>query len=105
MSQKSNPVPKQAAITQALLRIVAERGLEEVSVREVAAGAGVSIGTVQHYFPTKDVMLAAAYQEVLRSIRARIEAVEFGPDIRVNLSAVLAELLPLDRRRRPPPGR
>lgn len=100
MLQKSNPVPRQAAITQALLRIVAERGLEEVSVREVAAGAGVSIGTVQHYFPTKDVMLAAAYQEVLRSIRARIEAVEFGPDIRANLSAVLAELLPLDRRRR-----
>jgi AcrR family transcriptional regulator len=100
MAQKSNPVPKQAAITQALLRIVAERGLEEVSVREVAAGAGVSIGTVQHYFPTKDAMLAAAYQEVLQSIRARIDAVELGPDVRANLSAVLAELLPLDQRRR-----
>jgi AcrR family transcriptional regulator len=100
MSRKSSPVPKQVAITQALLRIVAERGLEEVSVREVAADADVSIGTVQHYFPTKDTMLAAAYKEVLRRIRARIEAVELRPDIRANLSAVLAELLPLDQRRR-----
>src|SRR5262249_56995578 len=92
MLQKSNPVPKQAAITQALLRIVAERGLEQASVREVAAGAGVSIGTVQHYFPTTDTMLAAAYQEVPRSIRAQIGPGEPAPAILANPSDLLAAL-------------
>lgn len=99
MAQRSSPPGKQAAVTEALLRIVAERGLDEVSVREVAAGASVSIGTVQHYFPTKVGMLAAAYAEVVARIRSRLERVPLGPDVRQNLSAVLAELLPLDPRR------
>jgi AcrR family transcriptional regulator len=49
------------------LCIVAERGLDDVSVREVASAAGVSIGTVQHYFRTKDDMLFTAFQDVVRS--------------------------------------
>ena len=84
----------------ALLGIVAERGLDQVSVREVACAAGVLIGTVQHYFPTKDDMLAAAFNEVVRRIRVRVTAaVCSGPDVRSNISAVLHELLPLDGRR------
>jgi len=81
------------------VREKAERGLDQVSVREVASAAGVSIGTVQHYFPTKDDMLAAAFNEVVRRIRTRMTSVRLGPDLRRNLSAVLHELLPLDGRR------
>jgi AcrR family transcriptional regulator len=99
MTQESSPTGKEAAVTDALLHIVAERGLDHVSVREVATGAKVSIGTVQHYFPTKDRMLAAAYEEVVGRIRSRLEAVKLGADMRQNLAAVLAELLPLDERR------
>lgn len=98
MTRESSPIRKQA-VTDALLHIVAERGLDQVSVREVAAGAQVSIGTVQHYFPTKDRMLAAAYEEVVRRIRSRLQAVKLGADMRQNLSTVLAELLPLDEQR------
>jgi AcrR family transcriptional regulator len=99
MSKLSTPNPKKAALTDALLRIVAERGLDQVSVREVASAAGVSIGTVQHYFPTKDEMLAAAFAEVVRQVRTRLDSVEHGEDVRRNLSTVLRELLPLDARR------
>lgn len=99
MQQRSSSLPKAAALTDALLRIVAERGLDTVSVREVAAEAGVSIGTVQHYFPTKDEMLAAAYAEVVTRIRRRLQVLPFGEDPRRNLRAVLSELLPLDGRR------
>ena len=99
MAQRSNAFSKDAALTDALLRIVAERGLDQVSVREVAAAANVSIGTVQHYFPTKDKMLATSYEEVVARIRSRLQGVRFGADVRENLAAVLAELLPLDERR------
>jgi len=99
MSELSIPNPRKAALTEALLRIVAERGLDQVSVREVASAADVSIGTVQHYFPTKDEMLAAAFAEVVRQVRARLASVERGDDIRRNLSTVLREFLPLDARR------
>lgn len=100
MENGSTYFPRRAAVLDALLRTVAERGLDHASVREVAAAAGVSIGTVQHYFPTKDEMLADAFAEVVRRVRARLEAAERGPDVRRNLSVVLRELLPLDEQRR-----
>lgn len=99
MDSLSSPRPREAALTDALLCIVAERGLDQVSVREVALAADVSIGTVQHYFPTKDDMLAAAFNEVVRRIRTRMTSVCLGPDPRRNISAVLTELLPVDERR------
>lgn len=91
--------PRRDVLTDALLRIVADRGLDQVSVREVATAAGVSIGTVQHYFPTKDDMLAAAFGEVVRRTRERLANVRLSADVRRNLSAVLRELLPLDSAR------
>jgi AcrR family transcriptional regulator len=99
VEQLSSRKPQEVALTDALLGIVAERGLDHVSVREVASAAGVSIGTVQHYFPTKDGMLAAAFHEVVRRIRTRMTSVCPGPDVRRNMSAVLSELLPLDSSR------
>lgn len=99
MDQLSSHRPRQAALTDALLSIVAERGLDQVSVREVASAAGVSIGTVQHYFPTKDAMLAGAFNEVVQRLRTRMSSVRFGPSVHHNFSAVLHELLPLDGKR------
>jgi len=87
------------SIPEAVLRIGAEQGVEHVSIRVVAAAAGVSIGTVQHHFPTQDALLQAAYAEVLDRIATRIETVVVGKDARLNLTAVLRELLPLDRNR------
>lgn len=47
-------------IADAVLRLVATRGVEAASVRTVAAEAGVSPGAVQHYFTTKAEMLEFA---------------------------------------------
>lgn len=47
-------------MADAVLRVLVAEGFEGVSVRKVAALAEVSIGAVQHHFPTKDAMLAAA---------------------------------------------
>jgi AcrR family transcriptional regulator len=91
--------PTKDVLTGVLLDITAQHGLEAVSVRQVATAAGVSIGTVQHHFPTKDEMLAAAFTEVVRRIRERVSNVVLGPDVRRNLTTVLRELLPLDERR------
>ncbi|MHA6619891.1 TetR/AcrR family transcriptional regulator [Pseudonocardia sp. DLS-67] len=91
--------PTKDVLTDVLLDITAQHGLEAVSVRQVATAAGVSIGTVQHHFPTKDAMLTAAFTEVVRRIRERVANVELGPDVHRNLTTVLRELLPLDERR------
>lgn len=91
--------PTKDVLTDVLLDITAQHGLEAVSVRQVATAAGVSIGTVQHHFPTKDAMLTAAFTEVVRRVRERVANVELGPDVQRNLTTVLRELLPLDERR------
>ena len=101
MGPLSTPTPAAAAILDAVLTVVDRQGLDRATVREVAKAAGVSIGTVQHYFATKDAMLAAAFTEVVRRIHARVTArLDESHDIRTNLTAVLHEFLPLDDRRR-----
>lgn len=48
-------------ILTAVLAVVASQGISAVTIRTVATRAGVSIGLVQHYFPTKvDLIQAAA---------------------------------------------
>lgn len=99
MAQMSTARPTATRITEAILEIIADQGLDHATVREVATVAGVSIGTVQHHFPTKDAMLAGAFTDVVRQVRTRLEAIEFGDDAQRNACAVLEEILPLDRRR------
>ncbi|GGZ31329.1 hypothetical protein GCM10010387_26520 [Streptomyces inusitatus] len=86
-------------LTDALLRIAADRGLDRVSVREVASAAGVSIGAVQYYFSTKDEMLAFAFRQVVDRTRARVSALKPAAGPRQTLAATLRQLLPLDARR------
>ena len=86
-------------LTDVLLSIAATRGLDQVSVREVAAAAGVSIGTVQHYFATKDEMLVFAFRQVVERTRARVAGIDADNGPRHALGAALRELLPLDQAR------
>jgi AcrR family transcriptional regulator len=88
-------------IAGALLRVAADRGLEAVSLRQVAAEAGVSAGMVQHYFRTKDEMLAFAMGQVVRSVGERLGAqVSDRPlDPRKFLHELLDQLLPVGEER------
>jgi AcrR family transcriptional regulator len=87
-------------LADALIRVVAGQGLDAVSIRAVAREAGVSIGTVQHYFATKDELLLAAYRRVIDQVTARARrAAEEDPSPRDYIRSLLRELLPLDDRR------
>jgi AcrR family transcriptional regulator len=86
-------------LTDVLLAITATRGLDQVSVREVASAAGVSIGTVQHYFATKDQMLVFAFRQVVEQTQARVAGIDSGTGPRQALAAALREMLPLDQTR------
>lgn len=98
-------MPRKAAtkpddLTDALMRVVDGHGLDAVSIRAVAREAGVSIGTVQYYFATKDELLLAAYHRVIDQVTARGNAIAAAdPAPREFIRALLLELLPLDERR------
>ena len=54
-----------ARIRNAALDLYAERGEDRVSLRAVAAAAGVAVGLVQHHFKTKDGLRVAVEQLVV----------------------------------------
>lgn len=90
-------------LADALMRLAAAQGLEKVSLRHVAAEAGVSTGMVQHYFRTKDEMMTFAVTMVMDRIRERAEAraAEAPPaSPRELVRALLLQILPLDETRR-----
>ncbi len=96
MAHSTTAAGRSEQITAATIAVIDRGGLDRTTIRSVAAEADVAIGTVQHYFPTKDALVAGAYEEVVRRIRARLTAVRLGADTGENLVRVLRELLPLD---------
>jgi len=102
MPRKVDHDERRRHIVEALLHIAGTDGLDAVSLREVAQQAGVSMGAVQHYFATKEEMLAYALRHWLSlSVHER-----FGGRVRGRLGtetepgavlrALAAEYLPHD---------
>jgi AcrR family transcriptional regulator len=61
-----------AAIRDEALRLFAEHGPDAVSVRQIAAAAGVSPGLVIHHFGSKDGLREAVDAHVLAMFRAML---------------------------------
>lgn len=74
------------------MRLLARDGLEAISLRHVAAEAGVSAGQVQHYFPSKEAMMEYAATAIAERVTERIATA--GPD--PDLHQILTALLPTD---------
>jgi AcrR family transcriptional regulator len=87
-------------VAEAVWRVVRREGLEGASVRAVAGEAGLSMGSLRHYFPSQSALHVFAMQLVTDRIRARIEALPTTPDPRRRAARVLEEMLPLDADRR-----
>ncbi|WP_353665173.1 TetR/AcrR family transcriptional regulator [Microbacterium sp. che218] len=65
-------------IADAVLRVLAARGTDALSVRNVAAEAGVSVGAVQHHFPTRAKLIVGAMDAVNDRFRVRLGAALTG---------------------------
>jgi AcrR family transcriptional regulator len=87
-------------IGAALLQLVSDRGLDEVSVRTVAAASGRSAGAVQKYFRTKDEMLAFAAELVGERVERRMAEVDTSLPLRRALRELILTTLPVDGERR-----
>lgn len=87
-------------LAEAVWRVVRREGLEGASVRAVALEAGLSMGSLRHYFPSQSELQAFAMRQVTDRIRARVEALPATTDPHRWATDVLAQLLPLDAERR-----
>lgn len=89
---------------EATWRVIRRDGLERASVRTVAREAGVSVGSLRHYFETQSELLAFSMrlvaERVTERVVERVGALELAGDPRHRILAVIGELLPLDDERR-----
>lgn len=87
-------------IAESVWRVILNQGVGAVSVRTVAAEAGLAVGSVRHVFPSKTELLEFSMGLVHERARRRIERHLGLDDPRRLAEGVLSELLPLDRTRR-----
>ncbi|MFN3600815.1 MAG: TetR/AcrR family transcriptional regulator [Dietzia sp.] len=90
---------RERELAEAVWRVVLRDGVPAVSVRTVAAEAGLSAGSLRHVFPTQAELLEVALDLVQENVRARVLGI---PETVTGLDRSLriaAELLPLDQAR------
>lgn len=86
-------------IGEAVWRLVLREGVGAVSLRTVAAEAGLVLGSLRHSFPTKAELLAFAMHLAHERAATRVARHGRVRDPRRRAVAALRELLPLDDER------
>ena len=66
-------VERRAAIAAAAAGAIADEGIEAVTMKGIAARAGVTTGAVTHYFNDKDEVILAALLFVDAAMRSRLD--------------------------------
>lgn len=100
MPKRVDHAQRRAHIADALVRVAARDGLHAVTMRAVAAEAGMSLNLVQYYFDTKAQLMHAALlhleQQSHERWAARLENLNDPESARASLEAFVAEALPTD---------
>jgi AcrR family transcriptional regulator len=61
-------------------RVLAEKGLHETKISDIAAAADVGVGTFYLHFPTKDALFDAVVEDTMRRFKATIDAARESVD-------------------------
>lgn len=81
------------SILDALIVLLSTRGADALTIRNVAAEAGVSVGAVQHHFATRDALIVAAMTTVNERFIARMHGlIAEEPSAEVRLRVFCREL-------------
>ena len=60
------------------IRMISERGYEATTLREIARKAGVSVGLLYRYFPSKQAVIIALYDELSQDFARRAAGMKAG---------------------------
>ena len=71
---RESPAVRREALVAATLRCLKQFGHDGVSVRRISAAAGVSIGLINHHFPSKSELIAESYETLATSLQHSIRA-------------------------------
>lgn len=91
---------RERAVGEAAWRVVARDGVTRLSVRNVAAEAGIAAGSLRYLFPTQEALRGYVLDLVRQRAADRIRGMSPQGPVRRAVEEYLAQLLPLDAERR-----
>jgi len=72
--RRATPALRREALVEATLRCLKKHGHDGASVRRISAAAGVSIGLINHHFPSKSGLIAETYETLALSLQNSLRA-------------------------------
>lgn len=63
-------------IKRVAAQLMAERGYHSTSLRQLANAVGITLGTLYHYFPSKEELLSELFDDAMKPLMATLEGVE-----------------------------
>ena len=81
-------------IESAALRLFVEKGVDGTSIRDVAAGAGVSEGALYRHFDSKDALVWALFADSFTGFARRLDALQAAArGTRAKLAAIIGGVM------------
>ena len=74
----SQSTAKKALLYETALRLFAERGYEQTTLRGIARDAGVSVGLLYRYFPSKLAVVLGLYESLTNAYISQSESMPVG---------------------------
>ncbi|AMB91084.1 TetR/AcrR family transcriptional regulator [Bacillus altitudinis] len=86
-------------VAQAAMRVIKQEGLESASVRKIAVEAGISAGSMRHYFSTQQELFLFSMNLIQERVKERIARLPLNGSTEENVFTLLEQVLPLDEER------
>jgi len=85
--ERQLPQVRRQALIDATIECLKRYGHDGLSIRTISAEAGVSVGLINHHFPNKDELVAAAYRhfnaELVGGMQAAVARAPDSPEARM----------------------
>lgn len=100
MVKRTSTEARREEIADAVLRVIRRDGIGAASVRTIADEAGLSTGSLRHFFGTQSDLLLFAMELVTKRVYERLAAIGFTGDLRADARLLAEQFVPLDDDRR-----
>ena len=88
---------RRAQLARTAMEVIAARGVQGATLRDIADAAGVSVGILQHNFRTRNALLLAAFEMAVARVEKNVDS--FSGTTIDEIKQFSVETLPLDRQR------
>ncbi|MGW9529356.1 TetR/AcrR family transcriptional regulator [Paenibacillus terrae] len=87
-------------LAEAAWRVIRKLGMEQASVRHIAQEAGMSVGSMRHYFASQSELMVFSMELVAERVGSRIRNMTFDGSAIEDIQRLLRQIIPYDENTR-----